>query len=186
MNPHALFLAFLFAPLVCHGGTGGGVAAPGLGTRERVLFEASQLVGTVEATGRNDGPIVEAILASTGNHRGDPWCAAANRYVYDAAGFRAFGPRSAWSPDWVASPTWTRQRGGPDPLPGDAFGIYFASKGRVAHTGLVRKWGPAVLTYEGNTSPDAVPGSAADRDGGGYFSKRRLRSQIFSTRSWLP
>lgn len=155
--------------------------------RAAIVREASALIGITEATGRNDGAAVDRILASVGlaGSRA-PWCAAANRYAYDRAGLRDIGPRSAWSPDWVARPTWTRAKGGTTPLPGDAWGIWFASKGRIAHTGLVEKWGSTVITLEGNTSPDAVAGSAADRDGGGYHRKRRLASQIHSVRSWLP
>jgi hypothetical protein len=154
--------------------------------RERIVAEGIKLIGTTEATGKNDGAAVDRILGSVGlAGSGAPWCAAANRYVYDQAGLRDVGPRSAWSPDWVASPTWTKAKGGKTPLPGDAWGIYFSSKGRVAHTGLVEKWGTTVVTLEGNTSPDAVAGSAADRDGGGFHRKRRLQSQIYSVRSWL-
>ena len=181
------FLApLLVASALCHGDTGSGTPAPSLGTRDRILFEARKLVGVREATGRNDGTVVESILASTGNRRGDAWCASANRYIYDLAGFGLRGPRSAWSPGWVARPTWTFSGGGRTPLPGDAFGIFFPSKGRIAHTGLVGTWGKSVVvTFEGNTSPDAVPGSAADRDGGGYWSKRRLIRQIHSVRNWI-
>lgn len=182
----ALLFALFFAPLFCYGQSSGGTPTPSLGTRDRVLFEARKLVGTTEATGKNDGPVVEAILASTGNSKGDPWCASANRYVYDRAGLGLRGPRSAWSPSWVANPTWTQAKGGRTPQPGDAFGIFFPSKGRIAHTGLVGAWGKTVVvTFEGNTSPDAVAGSAADRDGGGYWSKRRLVRQIHSVRNWI-
>lgn len=154
--------------------------------RAAIVAQAEALIGTVEATGRNDGAAIDRILASVGlEGTRAPWCAAANRYIYDRAGLRRTGPRSAWSPDWVKAPTWTRAKGGLTPLPGDSWGIWFASKGRIAHTGLVEKWGPVVLTLEGNTSPDAVAGSAADRDGQGFFRKRRLQSQIHSVRNWI-
>jgi hypothetical protein len=42
-----------------------------------------------------------------------------------------------------------------------------------------------VVTVEGNTSPDAAPGSAADRNGDGVWSKRRLIRQIFAVRDWM-
>lgn len=154
--------------------------------RDRVLAEASALVGTTEATGRNDGPMIEAILKSAGASKGDPYCAAFNYWCYLRAGLAARVPRSAWSPDWVRAATWTRAKGGRTPMPGDSFGIYFASKGRVAHTGLVEEWGDrSVRTLEGNTAPEAVAGSAADRDGGGIYRKRRLVSQIYAVRNWL-
>jgi len=154
--------------------------------RAAVLVEAHKLIGTKEATGRNDGAAIDRILASVGLAGSKaPWCAAANRYIYDSAGIRKIGPRSAWSPDWVRSPTWTRAKGGATPLPGDAWGIWFKNLGRIAHTGLVECWGAIVLTLEGNTSPDAIAGSDADRDGGGFYRKRRLRSQIHSVRNWI-
>lgn len=154
--------------------------------RERVLGVATALIGTTEATGKNDGPIIEAILASTGNRKGDPYCAAFNFYCFQQAGLSKLVPRSAWSPDWVKAPTWTLAEGGRTPQPADAFGIYFPSKKRVAHTGLVKKWSaPTVLTVEGNTSPEAASGSAADRDGGGVWSKRRLVRQVHSVRDWI-
>lgn len=156
------------------------------GPRQRVLVTAESLIGTTEATGKNDGPIIEAILSSTGNRKGDPYCAAFNYYCYREAGLAKLVPRSAWSPDWVKNPTWTLAEGGRTPQPADAFGIYFPSKKRVAHTGLVKKWSaPTVLTIEGNTSPEAAAGTAADRDGGGIWSKRRLVRQIHSARDWI-
>lgn len=162
------------------------LAAPAAGSRERVLGVATALIGTAEATGKNDGPKIEAILASTGNRKGDPYCAAFNFYCYREAGLAKLVPRSAWSPDWVKNPTWTLAQGGREPQPADAFGIYFPRKERVAHTGLVKKWSaPTVLTIEGNTSPEAAAGSAADRDGGGIWSKRRLVRQIHSARDWI-
>lgn len=181
---HALLAAFFAAQALCHGGTGAGTTPPREGTRDRVLFEALALVGTREATGRNDGPVIEAILASTGNVKGDPYCAAFNFYVYQRAGLARLVPRSAWSPAWVARPTWTRAAGGIPPLPGDAFGIWFANRGRVAHTGLVRRWGSVVVTVEANTSPEASSGEA-DRNGDGIWSKRRLQRQIHSVRNWI-
>jgi hypothetical protein len=162
------------------------VATPPPAPRERILAEAAKLLGTTEATGRNDGEAVDRFLATVGlKGSRAPWCAAVLRYIFDAAGLRTIGPRSAWSPDWVRNATWTRANGGKTPLPGDVAGIFFPSKGRIAHVVLILKWGPSVRTYEGNTSPDAAPGSAADREGGGFWSKRRLQSQIHSARNWL-
>ena len=155
------------------------------GQREDVMAVARSLIGTTEATGRNDGPIIEAILASTGNRKGDPYCAAFVYFCGMTAGYPRLYPRSAWSPDTVASPTWTRASRGQEPRAADAFGIYFPKKGRVAHTGLIESSSKSVfVTVEGNTSPEAAAGSAADRDGGGIWRKRRLRSQVHSVRSW--
>jgi hypothetical protein len=180
-------LAFIFCvAAVSHACPGQGVEAAGLGARERVLAVAVRLIGVREATGKNDGPVIEAILRSAGASKGDPYCAAFNYWCYSQAGLAALVPRSAWSPDWLRKPTWTLARSGLAPQPADAFGLYFPSKGRIAHTGLIRKWGSsATTTVEANTSPEAAPGTAADRDGGGIWSKRRLTRQIHSVRNWI-
>lgn len=187
MRRELLTLAFLAAAALCHGQLIVGAPEAGAGARDRVLAAAAGLVGTTEATGHNDGTGIDRILRSVGlEGTGAPYCAAFNRYCYDLAGLRAAGPRSALAADWVRSPSWTRAAGGRAPLPADAWGIYFPSKGRVAHTGLVERWGrDVVLTIEANTSPDAAAGSEADRNGDGVWRKRRLIRQIFAVRAWL-
>jgi hypothetical protein len=116
---------------------------------------------------------------------GSPWCASFNAYVYDKAKVPKGWPKSAWSPDWVKNPTWTRAKGGQTPKPGDSFGIYFQSKGRVAHTGLIESWtSKEVTTLEGNTGPTGSIG-AKDRDGDGSYKKWRDPAQIHSVRSWV-
>lgn len=184
---HALLLAVVFAPILCHGQDRGGIPLPeGIAARQRILGVAAGLVGTREATGHNDGPVIERILKSAAASKGDPYCAAFDFFCYEQAGLSRLVPRSAWSPDWVRNPTWTRAGGGKTPLPGDTWGIFFPSKGRVAHTGIVREWGSQVMrTFEGNTSPDAAVGTEADRNGDGIWSKRRLIRQIHSVRNWL-
>lgn len=182
----AFLTSIFFASALPHTGTCQGTTEAGGDPRKRVLSTALALIGTRETTGKNDGPIIEDILASTGNAKGDPYCAAFCYWCYLQSGIGNIVPRSAWSPDWVARPTWTRERGGATPRPGDPFGIYFASKNRVAHVGLVRQWGrQSVITVEANTSPEAAAGSAADRDGGGIWSKRRLIRQVYASRNWI-
>ena len=122
----------------------------------------------------------------TGVPMGSPYCASFNAWCYHEGGAPPGWPKSAWSPDWVRSPTWSATKGGRTPKPADAFGIYFASKGRVAHTGLIETWGDAsAVTLEGNTSPGAEFGAASDRDGDGIWRKRRLIRQIYAVRRWV-
>jgi len=157
--------------------------------RARVVAAADAMLGWHEATGRNDGRHIDSILAAVGMAgTRAPYCAAFVVKAGDDAFGRALNPypRSAWSPAMLPRPTWTRAKGGPEPRAGDTFGVYFPAKGRVAHTGLVRRnLGNVIETIEGNTSPDAAPGSAADRDGGGVYRKRRLRRQIHATQDHL-
>lgn len=160
--------------------------APALSDAQRVLRVAAGKVGVREATGRNDGPEVEAMLRSTGNAKGDPWCAS---FVYavakEALGVRNPYPRSAYSPDMVAG----GRKDARTARPADTFGIYMASKGRVAHTGLVERLeGGFAVTIEGNTSNSAALGSAEDREatnGGGVYRKRRPLSTLYRVKTWV-
>lgn len=155
--------------------------------RQRVVRIAQSYVGQQETNGANRSPLIDRMNRLTNVPLGSPYCASFNALVYSEALVPKPWPLSAWSPDWVANPTWTSAKGGTAPAPGDAFGIWFANKGRVAHTGLVKEWQPngAVITLEANTSPTAAVGSVTDRDGDGIWSKRRLRSQIHSARNWI-
>ena len=149
--------------------------------RARVLEEARKLIG-VREDGNNSGKVVDDILDASGL-RGtrSPWCAAFNRFVYNKAGLWDVGPargNSAWSPAWVAHPTWERGSGD-TPQAGDPFGIYFRSKGRIAHTGLIEEWGTTVITIEGNTN------QAGSREGDGVYRKRRSQRQIYSAQNWI-
>jgi len=151
--------------------------------RQRVIAEASSLIGLRETHGRNRSPIIDKMNLFANANLGDPWCASFNAWVYHVAEIPKF-PKSAWSPAWVNNPTWTRAKGGRPPLPGDPFGIWFSNKGRVAHTGLIEKWGDAVICLEGNTGPTGSIGEN-DRNGEGSHKKRRLKSQIYSVRNWI-
>ena len=150
------------------------------GRIEKTLRVARGTIGWREEPG-NSGPLVDKILASVGlEGSGAPWCAAWVVYIGD----ETFGkeknpyPRSAWSPDFVKAPDWNRGRG-KTPAPTDAFGVYFSSLGRVAHTGLVEKVeGKMAVTIEGNTNDDG------SRDGNGVYRKRRPLGTILSKR-WL-
>ena len=150
---------------------------------------AGAQVGVTELTGKNDGKEVEAYLRSVGLARGNPYCAAIVYWIGQEA---ARGterkppyPKTGWSPSMVSSPTWKRGKGR-DPQPADTFGIYFHSKKRVAHTGLIEQIdGDYLITIEGNTSSRAAIGSASDREGEGVRRKRRPIRTIYSVRNWF-
>ncbi|MBS0661354.1 MAG: CHAP domain-containing protein [Verrucomicrobia bacterium] len=179
----------LLRVLLCAAVAGAGLltAQPLPPERAAVIRAAEGLLGITEATGRNDGPEIERMLAFAGASKGDPYCAAFVAWVYHMAGLDGIVPRSAWSPDMLRQPTWTARAGGTAPRPGDTFGIYFPRKGRIAHTGLVRTWprlGSTFTTLEANTSPESAEGER-DRDGDGIWSKRRLKRQAWAVRAWL-
>ena len=176
---YAAILASL--PVLCSGAR----VAPGVvQTRtervERVVQVARGTIGWKEERG-NSGPLVDKILATVGlEGTRSPWCAAWVVFVGDTA----FGktqnpyPRSAWSPDFVAKPTWNRGQG-QLPGPSDAFGIYFDNLKRVAHTGIVERLeGSMAVTIEGNTNDNG------SREGDGVYRKRRPLVTILARR-WL-
>ena len=142
--------------------------------RRRVLRVARSLVGQKEI-GHNRGPFVEKILAGVGLPPGQPWCAAFNFYCFEQAGYGSLVPKSGWSPDWLKNGKRRDYA-----YPADVFGVFFRSKGRVAHTGIVESQsGPWVVTIEGNTSS---PDSADSREGDGcYRKKRSIRTVILKT-----
>jgi hypothetical protein len=150
--------------------------------RHRVIETARKAIGTKEATGRNDGAVVDEILDSVGlKGTRAPWCAAFVVWVGDKTFTRPLNPypRTAWSPTMLYPPTWDRARRGTPLKPADVFGIWFNSMGRVAHTGLVEKSdGEWLLTIEGNTN------GGGSRDGDGVYRRRRLATNVLG-RSWL-
>lgn len=159
--------------------------------RTKIIQVAKSIVGIREKTGKNDGVAIDKILASCGlEGTRNPYCACTIVYCGDMALGKEHNPypRSAWSPDLVAKPTWQQGIGGRNPRPGDAFGIYFASKGRVAHCGLILEWAsgePFCLTIEGNTGERGAVTSPGAREGDGIYMKRRMKSDIYSVRDWI-
>ncbi len=134
-------------------------------------------VGVREAEG-NTGQRVTEYLQATGLGPGYPWCAAFIAWVHEQCGIP--GPRSAWSPDYFSPDRVIYYRGkvqGIQPRPGDVFGNYYPSKGRIAHVGFIHRW-PSdqqiIQTVEGNTND-----SEKVREGIGVFHKRVSKRQIY-------
>lgn len=143
--------------------------------REELIDIADSQVGVREATGRNDGSEVEMYLRSVDLGKGYAWCAAFLTWCHDQAGID--NPQSAWSPDWVNS-NIVYQANKPristfESKPGQVFGLYFESKRRIAHVGLIT--GEDRLHYrtiEGNTN------NGGSREGDGVYRKIRYKRSI--------
>ena len=137
-------------------------------------------MGIREHTNRNDGREVEMYLASAGLSKGNPWCAAFVTWTFKTAGVKAVV--SGYSPAWFpgAKTIYSNHKGQP-PNKGDVFGLWFASKGRIAHVGFIDSWGDGsyVITVEGNTN------EGGSREGDGVYRKRRLKKQIYKVSRWL-
>ncbi len=155
------------------------------GAREKVLNVARKEIGIRERTGRNDGEVEKYIRAAgLDPKKGHPYCAAFIYWCGWKAGYPKLFPRSAWSPDFVSNPNWAKGKGS-TPEPGDVFGVYYRSKGRVAHAGFVERLrGKSIITIEANTSSRAAIGSAADREGQGVYRKVRPLSTVYAIKKW--
>lgn len=141
--------------------------------REKIIAIARSQFGIREASGKNDGKVVETYLSYTGNRKGEPWCASFVSWVYGKAGFAQ--PKTSWSPA-----LFPKNRQTLNPLPADVFGIYFEKYQRIAHCGLVESTkGSWVYTIEGNTN---VAGS---REGDGVFRKLRHHRTIAVYANWF-
>ena len=138
--------------------------------KDRVLPTAEQFVGWVrEATGANDGRWVEAIQRTTGNKRGDPWCASWVSFVLDIA-YRGKNPvPTTASCDVILHWARTNNRLVKDPEPGDLF-LVMRTPDDAVHVGFVAlPKEHTVFTLEGNTN------SGGSRDGWGVFARERRK-----------
>ena len=137
-----------------------------------VLAIASQEVGVRERTGNNDGERIEEYLHTVGLHRGDPYCAAFVSWLYKKAGYP--GPRTGWSPDLFPTKRLVK-----DPKPEDVFGVYIASKRRIAHCGIVeRMHSDFIYTIEANTN------NSGGAEGDGVYRRMRHKRSISKYASW--
>ena len=149
----------------------------GLAMKSLVVPTAERFVGWVkETSGANDGPWVEAIQRTTGNKRGDPWCASWVNFVLQIAySGRSPLPVTA-SCDVILE--WARKQGRivETPEPGDVF-LVMRTPTDAVHTGFVsRDTAHTVGTYEGNTN------SGGSRDGWGVFARERRKTNLLFVR----
>ena len=174
-NMRFILYIFLFACLSCP-------SVLHAQLRERVSEVYSKEIGIREKTGNNDGQRVEEYLKSCSLKKGNPWCAAFVTWTFKKAGVDAV--ISAYSPSWFPSKRtiYTRgSKGNKTPLKADVFGIYFSSKGRIAHVGFIDEWdnNSYCITVEGNTNDEG------SREGDGVYRKRRLKSQIYKVSRFI-
>jgi hypothetical protein len=151
--------------------------------RQRVVEIYSNEIGVRELTGNNDGERVEEYLRSCGLRKGQPWCAAFVTWTFKQAEVSAVV--SGYSPSWFPNKRVIYTNGGTNnltPIQSDVFGIYFSSKGRIAHVGFIDQWDEGTaycMTVEGNTN------DAGSREGDGVYRKRRLKRQIYKVSRWI-
>jgi hypothetical protein len=143
--------------------------------REALSWIIESQLHVREATGKNDGPEVEAYLKHVNLGKGFAWCAAFISWCLDQVGIK--NPRSAWSPAF-ANPKdiiWKPkcEKANQEPKLGDVFSLYYPNLKRVGHVGFImNSEGNNFITIEGNTN------SAGSREGDGVYRKRRQKDKI--------
>jgi len=143
-------------------------------------------LGVKELTGNNDGPIIEKILSTCGLNIPAPWCACYLNHGLEMIGKEGPWKQPAFTPRWFEDPNRIVYTRDIDPVyttfqKGWIGGIYFRSKGRIAHVVCVLEdFGDSyILTIEGNTN------SAGSREGNGVYIRIRHKSEIYMCANWL-
>ena len=145
--------------------------------KAQIVPVAELFVGWVrETTGKNDGPWVEAIQRTTGNKKGDPWCASFVNWVLDIA-YRDMNPLPATaSCDVLLEFARKNQLLTSTPQPGDVF-LVMKTKNDAIHTGIVTEVkADTVKTIEGNTNREGA------REGNGVWARERARAGLLFIR----
>lgn len=136
---------------------------------DKIFDTAIKYTYVRESNGPNRSKEIDAWNKYCDVPLGSPYCSSFISYMFKESGVK--GPRTAWSPAMVE----TNRVAFKDIQKGDIGGLYFSSKGRIAHVFIVEKIdGKYLRTFEANTGKDAIIGSTTDRDGDGCH--RRLRS----------
>lgn len=141
--------------------------------KHRIVSVAELFVGWVrETTGKNDGPWVEAIQRTTGNKRGDPWCASFVNFVIDIA-YRDLNPLPATaSCDVLLQFARKHNLLTTKPESGDVF-LVMRNRNDAIHTGIVTEvLADTVRTIEGNTNREGA------REGNGVWVRERPRAGL--------
>lgn len=150
-------------------------------TKTQVLVSTYyKQIGVREATGHNDGKMVEVYLRSVGLGKGYAWCAAFVKWCLDEAGIPNTLNAMALSAHNPANLVLYKNKKYKQPQAGDVFTLYYASLKRIGHTGFFDKPINSSIyeTVEGNTN------EAGSREGDGVYKKKRSYNATFSISRW--
>lgn len=147
---------------------------------------ALSFVGICELTGKNDGPVIEAINRSVGASKGSPYCASFCDSVLRAAGVK-ITPRTAWSPSFFPKARRIMYNriniGNNEPAVGDIGGYFFQNLKRIGHVGIkVGAFGDFEDMVEANTS-NALTGEGL-RNGGCILNKKVQKRRLYAFARW--
>ncbi len=131
------------------------------------LTIAKSYVGTVEATGHNDGPKIEYIIRRGHGTPGSPYCAYFVTLCIDSAGVTTPSIRSGLARSYKLKTSIPAKDVliGKTSIPAGSIVVWERGNTINGHTGFVRKWYTQWgLTVEGNTSGGNT-GSQSNGDG---------------------
>ncbi len=153
--------------------------------QQEVVRHFGEFVGFREYGGANRGWLPDAGNRLCGVPLGSFWCASSMYYGFHTATPCITAVRSAWVPSWHSKKSglvvthdrrWVlppNQK--PYLKPGCLFTIYFASKKRDAHIGMVEKVSKdsvSFTTLEGNAS------NGLSRNGDGFYRNTRRTATV--------
>ncbi len=150
--------------------------------RTALVDLAASQVGVMEV-GYNAGPQVERYQRSSGNHRGQPWCASFVTWCFKTLGLRV-PPGSGSAASFFPASKIIYRRGQFNQQrikKGDLAGYRYSNS--IHHIGIIQSWNDEfVITIEGNTGG----GNGVQREGDGVHRMRRLKNQIALVSNWVP
>lgn len=138
-------------------------------------------VGQMEhPLGSNWGYPVKKYLASVHDNKPDPWCAAFVHFCLDSAGYKTNINASASSAYNPKNLIYFKGKEYRTIQPGDVFTLYYASLGRIGHTGFVdEKVNESIyVTVEGNSN------NGGSREGIGVFKRKRSLHSFYAISRW--
>jgi len=168
------------------------VKTPGPISKKAAKDACAKEVLSVRETGSNAGTFVERYLSAVGLGPGNPWCMAfiVLRLIKAAHSLSLTIPNemprtgsTVVFSNWGKKKTWWIKRadlelGREKIQEGDIVFYFFASKGRIAHTGICvdANSNNDFITVEGNTSSGMR--DVVDRDGQGVYMKKRTLGSL--------
>lgn len=146
--------------------------------QEKYIDALKKYLGTREATGNNDGPMVAYILKNCGILFEAPWCACFLHQGLLDIGLSGPKHQPAFTPRWFEDPRrirWVRDKNSiNDKIEmGWIGGIYFRNLKRIGHVfAVIEDFGDGyLLTIEGNTN------AQGGREGDGVYIRIRHKTE---------
>lgn len=147
--------------------------------RDSLIECANSEIGVQETT-ENDGPRIKEYIQSCGFTTSVPWCGCFLTYLFRELSLN-YPSLPARAASWTLDNSYKNKY---QAVPGDVFTIYYSSKGRVGHTGLIEAIdADYIYTIEGNTNNNTLDGG--DYDGDRVMKKLRPWSTIYRTANWV-